>query len=598
VNSIYYAANHNAVATNHSYGGSYHSAERTAMIYAHDNGVTICTSAGNDNNPNAGYPGMYPGVVAVAATNLVDQKASFSCYGDSVDVAAPGVEILSTLPDSGYGHLDGTSMASPIVCGLAGMIRALNPGFDAWDTDSVLFWGCENIDHLNPGCPMGWGRINAFHSLGLTQYPYLEVIEFEFDGDGRPEPGETVEMTGNVRNWPHWQDASSVTITLDVLDPAITVTDPTAEFTSVLCGETLAINASDPFEFSVAAGCSPRFVEFVLSYESTPQSANESDTFVVLVGYPEIVLVDDSEDTLLMQWYTHTLDTLGLAYEYMNADEGAIRGLLDHDRTVAIWYTGDDSADVLTPDEVDSLEAFLDGGGHLLITSQFLAEDGDAGSFVTDYLKADFRESTAYKVARGYDGDILGDEFYLKLYGTGGAGNTRSADIIGALSGADTSFYYTNMNGSGNNGPGAVRYDSGTYKSVYLGFPFEAIADATDRTWKHEVMGRILEWFGITAVQENDLAAKNPAVNRFSVFPTIWNDRMDLRLELAKGSPVEISLFNVAGMKVHTVFNGFKEAGVYNFSLEGLSLARGVYFARVEAPSFARSLKFLKVRNH
>jgi hypothetical protein len=594
VNAIYYAASHNAVATNHSYGGSYHSAERTAMVYAHDNGVTICTSAGNDNNPNAGYPGMYPGVVAVAATNLVDVKATFSCFGDSVDVSAPGVNILSTVPDSGYAQLDGTSMASPIVCGLAGMIRALHPEYDAWQTDSTLYWGCDYIQHLNPGCYMGWGRINAWNSLALTLYPRLEAIGFEFDGDGRPEAGETVEMTGTFFNWPYWQDASDVTITLEVLDPGITVTDPTVEFSSVLNGETLAFTSSDPFEFDVDAGCTPRFVEFVLHYESTPQSAIASDTFVVLVGYPEIVLVDDAADSLITPWYTHTLDTLGLAYEYMNADDDAIRGLLDHDRSVVIWYTGDDTSDVLTPDEIDTLESFLDNGGNLLISSQFLAEDPDVGSFITDYLMADYRETTPYKVMRGYDGDTLGNEFYLKLYGSGGAGNTRSADMVGALAGADTVFYFTNMNGTGNIGPGAVRYDSGTYKSVYLAFPFEAIADATDRTWKHEVMHRILEWFGITtSLEEDDLRADRPVETRFSAFPTIWNDRMDLRLELVKGTPVEISLYNVAGMKVHSVFNGFKEAGIYNFSLDGLSLSRGVYFARLSTPSFQRSLKLV-----
>jgi hypothetical protein len=597
VNAIYYAANNGAVATNHSYGGSYHTAERTAMIFAHDDrDVTVCTSAGNDDNPNAGYPGMYPGVVGVAATNLIDEKASFSCYGDSVDVASPGVQILSTLPDTSYGHLDGTSMSSPIVCGLAGMIRSLQPSYSSWDTDSTLFWGCENIDHLNPGCSMGWGRINAWRSLALTISPYLEVTEYEFDGDGRPEPDETVTVTGKLTNWKYWQDASDVTVKLHALDPMIQMTDSTVEFSCVLSGETLDIETADPFEFHVQAGCTPRFVDFVLDYESTPQSGNVSDTFVVLVGYPSIVLVDDADDSLLTPWYIGTLDTLGLPYEYMNADDDVIRGLLDHDRDIAIWFTGDDSSDALSNQEIDSLEAFLDGGGNLLISSQFLGEDPDAATFMSDYLKAEFVESTSYKVMRGYDGDTLGNEFYLKLYGTGGAANTRSADKVNALSGADTCFYYTNMNGTGDNGPGAVRYECATYKSVYLAFPFEAIADAADRTWKHEVMHRILEWFGVTsALEEDGPRVDRPLGNRFSVRPTVWTDGLDIRLELAQASPVTITLYNAAGGKVKDVFTGHKTAGIHHFSLDRLSLARGVYFARISTPSFARSVKLVKV---
>jgi thermitase len=78
-------------------------------------------AAGNDGTNRRNYPAAYPEVLAVAVTNSADRRASFSSYGRWVDVSAPGVDILSTYP-GGYKRLTGTSMASPEVASLAGLL--------------------------------------------------------------------------------------------------------------------------------------------------------------------------------------------------------------------------------------------------------------------------------------------------------------------------------------------------------------------------------------------------------------------------------------------------------------------------------------------
>lgn len=161
---VLYAAENGADVINMSWGGSTFSTTAENIInYAHSLGCVLIAAAGNNNVSTVFYPAGYTNVIAVAATTSSDTKASFSNYGTWIDVSAPGNNIYSTTVGASYGYKSGTSMASPMVAGLAGLMLSLNPALTNTDIRNCIQTTVNNIDGLNPGYvgQLGSGRINA-----------------------------------------------------------------------------------------------------------------------------------------------------------------------------------------------------------------------------------------------------------------------------------------------------------------------------------------------------------------------------------------------------------------------------------------------------
>lgn len=130
-------------------------------------GAILIAAAGNDDENTQFYPAAYNNVVSVASTNQSDQKSSFSQYGTWIDISAPGSSILSTDQNSSYQVLQGTSMASPLVAGLMGLMKSHASNATNTDLINCLYSGAENIDAQNGGYigQLGAGRINALNSM-------------------------------------------------------------------------------------------------------------------------------------------------------------------------------------------------------------------------------------------------------------------------------------------------------------------------------------------------------------------------------------------------------------------------------------------------
>lgn len=155
-----WAVEHGAKVINMSLGGAQGSTTLQNAVKAADAaGVTVVAAAGNSNTQTV-YPARYAEALSVGATDQNDNRASFSNYG-KVEIAAPGVSIQSTLMSGSYGPLSGTSMASPHVAAVAGLLLSKNPSLRRADIVRLLQEGGDPISATN----ISGKRLNAYGSL-------------------------------------------------------------------------------------------------------------------------------------------------------------------------------------------------------------------------------------------------------------------------------------------------------------------------------------------------------------------------------------------------------------------------------------------------
>lgn len=135
-----------------------------AINYAKSKGVFVVTASGNDNENSDNYSPAGDGAFTVAAMNYNYKRASFSDYGNSIKVAAPGVKILSTVP-GGYEAWDGTSMAAPVVSGIAAMVKAENPQLSSSQIEDILDSTAKDIMYKGKDQQSGYGLIDAYGAI-------------------------------------------------------------------------------------------------------------------------------------------------------------------------------------------------------------------------------------------------------------------------------------------------------------------------------------------------------------------------------------------------------------------------------------------------
>lgn len=161
---IMWAADQGAQVINMSLGGGSPSQTlQDAVDYAWSKGSVVVAAAGNSGNSSPQYPGYYQNVIAVGATDNNDIKASFSTYGNWVDVAAPGVGIYSTYKGGSYGSLSGTSMATPFAAGTSALVWAKGTCKTNICVRDQLEKTADKIS--GTGTYWTWGRINAYKAV-------------------------------------------------------------------------------------------------------------------------------------------------------------------------------------------------------------------------------------------------------------------------------------------------------------------------------------------------------------------------------------------------------------------------------------------------
>ncbi|MGE7913745.1 S8 family peptidase [Lysinibacillus xylanilyticus] len=167
---ILYAIEQGADVINMSLGGYGESPlMKDAVQKAIDQGITVVAAAGNESTDNYSFPASYEGVISVGSTNDRNKLSSYSNYGPSVDIVAPGEEVYSTVHDekkgSSYVKFSGTSMASPVVAGVASLLKSKYPNLKPHEIEAILEMTAKDLGEKDYDLTYGHGLVNPVKAL-------------------------------------------------------------------------------------------------------------------------------------------------------------------------------------------------------------------------------------------------------------------------------------------------------------------------------------------------------------------------------------------------------------------------------------------------
>jgi len=257
---ITYSFQNGAKVVNCSFGSSYYSAYSQQVINtAWANGTVVVGSAGNEGLNIPRYPASYDNVVSVAATNSSDTKASFSNYHSSVDVSAPGDNILSTVWKNSYIQYSGTSMSAPITSGTVALIKASHPSWTPTQIVDRLKLGVDSIYHLNPSYVgmLGTGRINAFKCvsdksiLSLTSYMHTDSIYG--NNDKVYDINEVIPIAVTMKNI--WLPGNDISIRMSSSDPDIEFVQDSVYIGNIASYQSFSTTYANTFKVKAKSTC-------------------------------------------------------------------------------------------------------------------------------------------------------------------------------------------------------------------------------------------------------------------------------------------------------------------------------------------------------
>jgi hypothetical protein len=265
--AVRYAADMGADVISNSWGGLGFSATlEAAFDYAAALGAIPVASAGNSNvDAASAQPAGFDSVMAVAALGPDDTKASFSNFGGTIEISAPGLDILSLNANGGANlianarpelvvssehlRLSGTSMACPHVSGALAVLLSRYPDDPPAEIRGRLRAGAESVDAANPDFAgrLGSGRLDLEQALVIAPRPLIDLTGLE---TGRLIPGEEAPLSIRLVN--RWRSVGPVTAVLRAGSPFASVLEGVADLGDLTAGETVG-NEDEPFRVSLDA---------------------------------------------------------------------------------------------------------------------------------------------------------------------------------------------------------------------------------------------------------------------------------------------------------------------------------------------------------
>lgn len=295
---VLYTAMKGADVINCSWGGTFNSefGQDVVRFVTSVYGAAIVAAAGNSQKDETFYPAGYPEVISVANSTYNDVICCNSTFNYTVDVSAPGFDILSPVGNDGYFGITGTSFAAPVASGAVALVKAHFPGYTGFQAAQRLRVTTDDLYGANPGFvdKLGTGRVNVFRALTDPSRPSVRRVSHlitDLDGDGRFLGGDTLLIDLSFFNY--LESASNLQVSAGVRGfPAFYLTpiDTLAQYGAIAANSPLPSPAM--FRFRLHPGV-PADFEFNLrlSYSDSASGYNDFEylTFSVNRSYLDVL---------------------------------------------------------------------------------------------------------------------------------------------------------------------------------------------------------------------------------------------------------------------------------------------------------------------
>lgn len=658
---IKFAADNGAHIINCSWGGPAGGFFGQDIInYALSKGCLVIAAAGNSGSSQIDYPAAFQGVIAVSSVDINDKKSSFSNYGNSVTISAPG-EVFTTANGNKYASIQGTSFATPLVASAAALVRAKFPQYDMFQVGEQLRVTADNIDAVNPAYTglLGTGRLNVFRALSESlpsiRYQNITLVD---KGRGSIPAGDTLSIFLDIKNF--LSPVSGLTIKLSTANPNIQVINQQVTLGSIGTNELKAIG---PFRVFVKQGVTDNeSVDFKLSYNSgTTYSASEQFQILVARDFLNIE-VNQVASTMTSNGrigYRDVLAQNGLGFTYkkqamlfeaslmignsptaVSNNVRSLSGEADEHfvKTVRVFNDPDGSSAFLARSEFDDSgnPARLDLNIKHCVRAYPSAPDDKY--IIAEYEIQNTGLSTLNGVYAGlftdWDLDMNSrdvtrfDASNRLAYAFGKFGNTPYAGVK-LLSKGMSPLYYP-MSYLVNGDP--LETDNQftlaeKYKTLSSGIKALSLGDNTSNGYdisfvsgygpfKIPVNSNVkvafaliggdslsdLQASAVAAQSKYDELNKGPLINPTDIFTLRQNfpnpvaDQTEIDFSLSRPGLVNIVLYNTAGKAVKELFKESLTEGSFSVRVDLSDLSPGVYLYKMTFEGEERSLKLLIAR--
>ncbi len=564
-----------------------------AMQEAADAGLVLVAAAGNESVSIPYYPAAEEIVIAVAASEPGGGLADFTNYGDWITITSPGEGIFSTSIEGNYIPMGGTSMATPILAGVAAQLKALRPEWGYLDIRQRL------VDTAVPMVDFGAGAGHVDMGAALDLFVSIDSLW-------------TINQSGGSRlrfneegilglKW-HKLDlfADDVSLTLSSENPDVTLGEDYLEIGDVQwedSGEwevpiTITGNEND-FEI----------VEILATFTGNDETGEPFEfiqTLPLSAGYNQVLIItaDRPVESRIDYWYKKSLANLGYTCESSRREDLIDLQPLVSNYDAVIYSTGLAEDNIFQPDDITDLAEYVQSGGHLIISGQNIAEylSQNDPEVLDTLLHVQFTAAHSERLTvRGVEGHEMTDGIYFILAGSGGAWNQESLDVLEAQPGAEPLLVYDLETPEELAG---VHISHGDGDIVYCAFGIEGINDSTQTgTNREEWLESWMSLWGFSSIKgpHEEIAV----INDFYIgtpWPNPTNASIQVPVHLKRNSVLNTSIFDLLGRKImeHSTLLAAGKNQIHFQLPEHLS--SGTYFIMLDGKNYSSIKRFILLK--